>query len=126
MYSTINSMQHLQAQLQQQQPQSASFRIKSHPEDNQGYPEEKNMDYDPDPEECYPDDDSPYEGLIQPPMSLATSNTMGGSGGGRRSHHSKSKSHHHHHNIHLDGNKLTHTIFKGLRLNVASRINKII
>ena len=51
---------------QQQPPQSASFRIKSHPEDNQGYPEERNMDYDPD--DCYPDDDSPYEGLIQPPQ----------------------------------------------------------
>lgn len=30
-----------------------------------GYPEEKNMDYDPD--DSYPDDDSPYEGLIQTP-----------------------------------------------------------
>lgn len=53
---------------QQQQPMAASFRIKSHPEDNQGYPEEKNMDYDPD--DSYPDDDSPYEGLIHPPKSI--------------------------------------------------------
>lgn len=30
-----------------------------------GYPEEKNMDYDPD--DSYQDDDSPYEGLIQSP-----------------------------------------------------------
>ena len=44
---------------------TASFRIKSHPEDNQGYPEERNMDYDPDDINCYPDDDLPYEGLIQ-------------------------------------------------------------
>ena len=41
-----------------------SFKIKSHPEDNQGYPEEKNMDYDPDDINCYPDDDLPYEGLL--------------------------------------------------------------
>lgn len=41
---------------------TASFRIKSHPEDNQGYPEERNMDYDPDDINCYPDDDLPYEG----------------------------------------------------------------
>lgn len=53
---------------QQQQQQAgystatASFRIKSHPEDNQGYPEERNMDYDPDDINCYPDDDLPYEG----------------------------------------------------------------
>ena len=40
-----------------------SFRIKSHPEDNQGYPEERNMDYDPDDINCYPDDDLPYEGM---------------------------------------------------------------
>lgn len=46
-------------------PVTASFRIKSHPEDNQGYPEETNMDYDPDDINCYPDDDLPYEGLIQ-------------------------------------------------------------
>jgi hypothetical protein len=99
-YSTINSTSNLNTHLQQQ---SASFRIKSHPEDNQGYPEEKNMDYDPDPEECFPDDDSPYEGLLQPPMSL--SNTNGHGSGGRRGHHSKSKiHHHHHHHIHLDGN----------------------
>lgn len=45
---------------------AASFRIKSHPEDNQGYPEERNMDYDP-MDDSYPDDDSPYEGLIHPP-----------------------------------------------------------
>ncbi|CAF0727076.1 unnamed protein product [Brachionus calyciflorus] len=44
---------------------AANLKIKSHPEDNQGYPEEKNMDYDPD--DSYPDDDSPYEGLIQTP-----------------------------------------------------------
>ena len=93
-YSTINT--------NLQQPQSASFRIKSHPEDNQGYPEEKNMDYDPDPEECYPDDDSPYEGLIQPPMSLQN---MGGSGNGsgRRGNSSSKNKGHHHHNVHLDG-----------------------
>jgi hypothetical protein len=35
---------------------------KSHPEDNQGYPEECNMDYDPD-DSNYPDDPQ-YEGLI--------------------------------------------------------------
>ena len=108
-YSTINSMsnlntQHHHQQQQQQQQQSASFRIKSHPEDNQGYPEEKNMDYDPDPEECFPDDDSPYEGLLQPPMSLSNNNN----GSGRRGHHhSKSKiHHHHHHHIHLDGKSI--------------------
>lgn len=47
---------------------AASFRIKSHPEDNQGYPEERNMDYDP-MDDSYQDDDSPYEGLIHPPSS---------------------------------------------------------
>lgn len=91
-YSTLNS---LLKQHQQQQQQSASFRIKSHPEDNQGYPEEKNMDYDPDPEECYPDDDSPYEGLIQPPanqqrnksnnninINIAKQSLVGGTSGG--------------------------------------------
>jgi len=49
---------------------TASFRIKSHPEDNQGYPEERNMDYDPDDINCYPDDDLPYEGLIQSNCTL--------------------------------------------------------
>ena len=47
----------------QQPATTASFRIKSHPEDNQGYPEERNMDYDPDDINCYPDDDQPYEGM---------------------------------------------------------------
>jgi hypothetical protein len=42
----------------------SSMKIKSHPEDNQGYPEERNMDFDPD--DSYNDDDSPYEGLIPP------------------------------------------------------------
>ena len=35
---------------------------KSHPEDNQGYPEERNMDYDPD-DSNYPEDPQ-YEGLV--------------------------------------------------------------
>ena len=56
--------------------QSASFRIKSHPEDNQGYPEEKNMDYDPD--DYNPDDDYPYEGLAP---TVSNKNGRGGSGG---------------------------------------------
>ncbi len=66
-YSTLSSTNHhhMIQPAANSSAQSASFRIKSHPEDNQGYPEERNMDYDPD--DCYPDDDSPYEGLIQPP-----------------------------------------------------------
>jgi hypothetical protein len=44
---------------------ATAMKIKSHPEDNQGYPEERNMDYDPD--DSYHDDDSPYEGLVQGP-----------------------------------------------------------
>lgn len=63
--------------------QSASFRIKSHPEDNQGYPEERNMDYDPD--DCYPDDDLPYEGLLQPPPANGRSGSGGSTSGGSSS-----------------------------------------
>ena len=63
------------------------------------------MDYDPDPEECFPDDDSPYEGLLQPPMSLSNNNNNGS--GRRGHHHSKSKiHHHHHHHIYLDGKSI--------------------
>ncbi len=58
-------VQNQQFQQQNNGNSTASFRIKSHPEDNQGYPEERNMDYDPDDINCYPDDDLPYEGLIQ-------------------------------------------------------------
>jgi hypothetical protein len=67
-YYKQQQQQHPQQELiQASQPiAAASFRIKSHPEDNQGYPEERNMDYDP-MDDSYPDDDSPYEGLIQPP-----------------------------------------------------------
>jgi hypothetical protein len=73
--------------------QSASFRIKSHPEDNQGYPEEKNMDYDPD-DINLDDDELPYEGLTninktsESSMIANTNNNMtdhatrGGSGSG--------------------------------------------
>ena len=43
---------------------ASAMKIKSHPEDNQGYPEERNMDFDPD--DSYHDDDSPYEGLVHP------------------------------------------------------------
>lgn len=64
-YASLILKQHADDQIAQTAAGTASFRIKSHPEDNQGYPEERNMDYDPD--DCYPDDDSPYEGLIQPP-----------------------------------------------------------
>lgn len=65
---------------------AASFRIKSHPEDNQGYPEERNMDYDP-MDDSYPDDDSPYEGLIHPPGRgiVDESEDGGGGGGGKQS-----------------------------------------
>lgn len=59
-YSTISSVQ--SKNMAQNGTATASFRIKSHPEDNQGYPEERNMDYDPDDINCYPDDDLPYEG----------------------------------------------------------------
>ncbi len=68
-YSTLTSIN----KATQQQHQSASFRVKSRPEDNQGYPEERNMDYDPD--DCYPDDDTPYEGLIQPTNQTHESTT---------------------------------------------------
>ena len=40
---------------------------KSHPEDNQGYPEERNMDYDPD-DSSYPEDPQ-YEGLVPDTMN---------------------------------------------------------
>lgn len=65
--STLNSIQQHKSQSSTNTANAttASFRIKSHPEDNQGYPEERNMDYDPDDINCYPDDDLPYEGLIQ-------------------------------------------------------------
>lgn len=59
----VTNVYNILKQQQQQQTGGNVFKIKSHPEDNQGYPEEKNMDYDPD--DSYPDDDSPYEGLIQ-------------------------------------------------------------
>ena len=61
-YSTISSIQS-KNMAQNNGTATASFRIKSHPEDNQGYPEERNMDYDPDDINCYPDDDLPYEGI---------------------------------------------------------------
>ena len=61
-YSSLLKQQHQHNLLLTQPTATASFRIKSHPEDNQGYPEERNMDYDPDDINCYPDDDLPYEG----------------------------------------------------------------
>ena len=70
-YSTMNTVKQ-------------AFKIKSHPEDNQGYPEEKNMDYDPDDINCYPDDDLPYEGLLPVkniPNDGRRVNGGGGSGG---------------------------------------------
>lgn len=70
---------------------ASAMKIKSHPEDNQGYPEERNMDYDPD--DSYHDDDSPYEGLVQ-------SNRDDDDDDERHNRHRRHNHHHHHHHHH--------------------------
>jgi hypothetical protein len=70
---------------------SINSNIKSslHPEDNQGYPEEKNMDYDPD--DVTYQDDPQYEGLIPEQMV----NTKKATNGHVTSHQHVQHQHHH-------------------------------
>jgi hypothetical protein len=83
---------------------ATAMKIKSHPEDNQGYPEERNMDYDPD--DSYHDDDSPYEGLVQGPCRDDDDDEERHNRNRRRAHNNNKRRtevdsinivHHHHH-----------------------------
>jgi hypothetical protein len=68
-----------------------------HPEDNQGYPEEKNMDYDPD--DVNYQDDPQYEGLI-PEQSVNITKKTATNGYHATSTLQQQNTHHHHHHHH--------------------------